>query len=74
MEKKSEDFSMADAMRIAQSPVGQQLLETLKRSDTGELKKAMDQASAGNFAQAKKELSAIMASPEIKRLLEQLGG
>lgn len=74
MEKKTEDFSIADAMRIAKSPIGQQLLETLKRSDNGELQKAMDQVSAGNFDLAKKELSSIMASPEIKRLLEQLGG
>ena len=74
MEKKSDDFSMAEAMRIAKSPAGQQLLETLKRSDHGELQKAMEQASAGNFDMAKKELTALMESPEVKKLLKQLGG
>lgn len=74
MQKNSEDFSMQEAMRLAKSPAGQQLLAMLQRSDTGELQKAMDQAAAGDYSQAKETMSSLLSSPEIKKLLEQLGG
>lgn len=65
---------MQEAMRLAKSPAGQQLLAMLQRSDTGEIQKAMDQAAAGDYAQAKQTMSSLLASPEIQKLLQQLGG
>lgn len=74
MQKKSEDFSIQEAMRFAKSPAGQQLLAMLQQSDTGELQKAMDQAVAGDYGQAKQTVSSLLTDPEIQKLLQQLGG
>lgn len=73
MQKKSGDFSMQEAMRLAQSPAGQQLLEALRQTDAGALNKAAAQAGSGDMEQAKQTLSALLSSPEVKALLEQLG-
>lgn len=73
MQKNSQDFSMQEALRLAKSPAGQQLLAMLQRSDAGKLQQVMDQAAAGDYAQAKETVSALLNSPEAKALLEQLG-
>ena len=74
MQKNSEDLSMQDALRIAKSPAGQQLLELLKRNNTGQIDTAMQHVAAGNYDQAKESMAALLSSPEVKKLLEQLGG
>ena len=74
MQKNSQDFSVEEALRLAQSPAGQQLLAMLRASDSGRLQQAADQAAAGDFAQASRTLSTLMASPEAQVLLKQLGG
>lgn len=74
MQKKSQDFSMEDALRMAKSPAGQQLLSMLQQSDSGTLQQVVDQASAGNYAQASKILDALLSSPDAKKLLQQLEG
>lgn len=74
MQKNSEDFSIQEAMRLAKSPAGQQLLAMLQHADTGELQKAMSEASAGNYEQAKQTMSHLMSSPEIQELLKKMGG
>ena len=73
MQKNSEDFSMQEALRLAQSPAGQQLLAMLRQADSGQIQQAMDQANAGDMKSAKKALSGLLADPQIRRLLEQLG-
>ena len=72
MQKNSEDFSMQEALRLAQSPAGQQLLAMLRRTDSGQLQQAADLASAGNYAQASQALSALLSSPEAQQLLKEL--
>ena len=74
MQKNSDDFSMQEALRLAKSPAGQQLLAMLQRNDKGQLKQAMNQAATGDYTQAKETLSTLLSSPEAKKLLEQLGG
>lgn len=74
MEKKTQDFSMQDAVRAAQSEAGQQLLALLQKTDPQTLQRAMEQAAAGDLAQAKQSLEALMASPEAKKLMDRLGG
>lgn len=73
MRKNSDDLSMQDALRLAQSDAGQQLLALLKAQSGDTLERAMEQAAAGDPARAKQTLSALLASPQIKALLEQLG-
>ena len=74
MKKNSGEFSIEDAMRIANSPTGQQLFALLKRTDTAKLNKAMDQAAAGNYDQVKDTISSLMENEDVKALLAQLGG
>ncbi len=72
MQKKSEDFSVQEAMRLAKSPVGQQLIAMLRRSDKGQLQQIIDQASAGDFSKAGQMLNTMLSSKEAKTLLQQL--
>ncbi len=61
MQKKSEDFSVQEALRLANSPAGQQLLATLQQATPEQLQKLRAQTEAGNISQ-------------MQTLLQQLGG
>jgi len=74
MEKKSQEFSKEDIMRMAGSPAGQQLIALLQQSDGDALTQAVAQAKAGNMAGAGQTLRAMLASPEAQRLIKELGG
>ena len=74
MEKKSNNFSMQEAMQLANTPLGQQLISQLQKSDPEAINKAMQQASAGNYAQIQQTLAPVLQSEDIKKLLRQLGG
>lgn len=74
MQKESNSFSFQDAAKLANTPAGRQLLTLLQQSDTSTLQDAMEQAKAGNFEQAQKVLSPLLASPEVQKLLRELGG
>lgn len=74
MERNSGDFSMEEAMRLVNSPAGQQLLALLQQSDTETMHRAMEQALRGDFSQAQQTLSDVASSPEVKKLLQQMGG
>lgn len=74
MQKNSQNFSMQEALRLANSDAGQRLLAILKQSDSNQLQQAMDQAAAGNYENAQKSLSSLLASQEVKDLLKELGG
>lgn len=74
MQNDPKNFSMQDAMRLASTPAGQQLLALLQQSDTAALRSAMEQASTGNYEQAKQVLGPLLNSPDVQKLLQQLGG
>lgn len=74
MSKKSDDFSMADAMRLAQNPASRQLFDQLQAQNGAALQQAMNQAAAGNYEQVKKTLSVLLQDPQTQALLRQLGG
>ena len=65
-------LDMAQLMRLAQSPAGQQLLSALQKSGGQELNAAMAKAAAGDYRQAQKAISAFLSTPEAKKLLQQL--
>ena len=73
MQKKSEDFSVEDAMRLAKSPAAQQLLHLLQQQDSARLNQAMGSAAAGDYRQAGQTLQELLASEEAQALLRQLG-
>lgn len=72
MAQNFENFSMADAKRLAQTEPGQKLLTLLQSQNPQQLQTAMQQASSGDLEQLKKTLSTFMSSPEAQILLKQL--
>ena len=73
MQKNYDDFSIQEAMRLANSPAGQQLLALLKSTDSTALQQAAAQASAGDMEKAKAALQQFMATPQAQQLLKELG-
>lgn len=74
MEKKFQDFSMDEVMRLAKSPAGKQLLAMLQQQNSGQLQQAVTQAKTGDYANASKTLNDMLSSPEAQKLLKELGG
>ncbi len=74
MQKKNQDFSMEDVMRLAKSPAGQQLMQMLQKGDSAAVEQAISAAKAGNYTKASQALSAMLSSPEAQKLMEELGG
>lgn len=70
----NRDNAFQDAMRMAQTPAGQQLIRMLQQSGGADIQQAMEKAASGDYSQAKQLLSALMQNPEAKELLRQLGG
>lgn len=73
MDKKSQDFSIKEAQRLAKTQAGQQLMALLQQKDAGQLQKVMDAANSGNYKEAGTILSALLSSPEAQSLIQQLG-
>lgn len=73
MEKNFQNFSIHEAMKLAKSDTGKQLIALLQQQNSKDLQNAMAQANAGDYTQAKQALSAILQNPEARALLEQLG-
>ena len=65
---------MAQLARVLQSPEGQQLMQLLQNKEPEMLSRAAAQANAGNGVQAGRTLAPLLRDPEIRRLLEMLGG
>lgn len=74
MQKDFSRFSMQDAAKLANSPEGKQLLNLLQKSGSNNLQDAVTQAKSGNYEQAKQILTPLLSSPEVQKLLQQLGG
>ena len=70
--EQQPNFSAEDVKKIDQSKAGQDLYALLQQTQSQQLKDAMAQAAAGDMEQVKKTVSAMMASPEAKALLDQL--
>jgi hypothetical protein len=73
MAKNSDQFSMQEAMRLAQSETGKQLIALLRAQNSNVIDQAMTQVAAGDYGQAKQTLSSLLASPQVKSMLEQMG-
>lgn len=72
MEQKFEGFDMQEAMRLANSDAGKQLMTMLKNQQNSTMQSVMDSVKNGDMEQAKRSLSAFMADPKTKALLEKL--
>lgn len=76
MEKKSDGFGKFDiqqAMRLAGSDTGKQLLNLLQATQSDTLQGAMDQAAAGNFDELKKTVQQFLSNDQARQLVEKMG-
>ena len=69
-----KNFSKQDAMRMANTDAGQQLLTFLQNNNSDALKQAMIQASQGDYSSLSKTLAPLINNPEVQQLLKQMGG
>ena len=77
MQKKSDgnsDFSMEQAMKMAQSDAGKELFALLQCTQGDRLRTAMDQAASGDMEQVKKTMEEIMASRQAQELFARMRG
>lgn len=65
--------SMQEAMRLANTPAGRQLIAYLRQSNGDAMQQAMNSAAAGDFEAVKKILGQMLSTDEAKKLMEQLG-
>ena len=71
---RNDQESIREAMRLARTPAGQQLIRMLQASGDPQLQKAMESAAAGDYRAASQALSGILSNPEAQKLLQQMGG
>ena len=70
MKQNSDNFSMADALRLASTRQGQQLIAMAKQVGGENLQRA---AASGDVDGVKAALGALMQSPQFRALVEELG-
>ena len=74
MEKNSQNFSMEEAMRLANSPAAQQLITMLRHTNSEQLQKAMDLASGGDMKSASQIINRLLSgNGQAQKLAEELG-
>ena len=71
---ENREQAIQDAMRIAQSQSGKQLLNRLKQNNGDALNQAMQYASSGNYAMAQKLIQSMLDDPETRKMIQNLGG
>lgn len=72
MQKKSEDFSVQEAMRLAKTPAGQQLLAMLRQENSDQMANIMDMAKAGDMTGAGNALKHLLSDRQVKSLLKKM--
>lgn len=73
MQNDPKQFSMEEAIRLAGTPAGRQLLNLLKSSTDVDMHKARKAMESGDLEQAKKSLAGLMQSPDVLKLLKEMG-
>ena len=72
MQKNSNSFSMSDAMKMAGSPAGKQLLAMLQNQDPQALQQAMAKAKAGDYQAARQMLEQLTKNEQARKLIQQM--
>lgn len=65
-------MDMSQILRIARSPAGKKLIELMQQNKNNSLRKAMENASSGDYDQARALIERFLATPEANALMEQL--
>lgn len=72
MQNKPENFSIEDAMRLANSPAGKQLIAALRSAGGNDLEQARKAAEKGDYNSARTNLTEVLKSPKIQALLREM--
>ena len=72
--ENQNNFSISDAMRLAATPAGQQLIALLRQQGGSELQNALSSAQSGDYTKIKQALELMMQDPQAQKLLKQLRG
>ena len=73
-QKADNSLPLEDAMKLAATPKGQQILRQLQAQHGSVIQSAIQQAQSGNYEQVKQMLTGLLESPEGKALLDKLRG
>ena len=76
MENKSQlpgSVPMQEIIRMASSPAGQKLIALMQQQGGAEFQRAMEQASSGDYMQAKRAIEMLLRDPQAQQLLKELG-
>ena len=74
MAEKNVPISMSDLAALARSPAGQALYAQLQQTNEAQLRKAMSLAASGDMNGAGAILAPLLADPNIRSMVEKLGG
>lgn len=74
MEKNFQDFSMQEALRLAQTPAGQRLLAMLQQQYGEQLRQVINQAAAGHYEEVQRKMTDLLSNPDAQSLLNQMRG
>lgn len=69
-----QQSDMNQLLQLMRSPAGQQLMQFLKTNGGSAAQEAAAQAAAGNLTGAKSSLAPLLEDPQLRALLQQLGG
>ena len=70
---QSNEHAMQEALRLAQTEAGKQLVELLRRGNQQQLQQVLDSATRGDMAQAQQKLNQLLQDPQARQLLDRLG-
>ena len=70
---QSNEHAMQEAMRLAQTEAGKQLVELLRRGNPQQLQQVLDSATRGDLAQAQQKLNQLLQDPQARQLMDRLG-
>lgn len=73
MQNQPNANDVKKAMELASTQEGKQLMELLKQQDNGQIRQALALSSAGDYEAAAGKVSQLLNTPEIRRLLQNLG-
>lgn len=72
MHQNPNSFSMDDALRLASTPAGKELLNLLKANTSQDMDSVRKAVESGDYEAARNSLSGLLRSPDIQKLLRQL--
>lgn len=68
------ELDLQQLLRLARSPEGQQLIRLLQKNAPDALQDAAARAASGQMDSAARTLSPLLEDPQVKVLLEKMGG